>query len=73
MTSAATSLRSASSGGGASRERKDKIPMGSIVFVSKDPFNQKDLVDPVLASGESEESKAGNETDSRRGRRRVDS
>jgi hypothetical protein len=31
--------------------------VGSIVFVSKDPFNQKDLVDPVLASGESDKTK----------------
>lgn len=52
VTSVATSQRSIGSASTATRERKDKIPVGSIVFTCKEPFDpQKDLMDPVLASG----------------------
>jgi hypothetical protein len=46
-----SSIRSIGSNG-QPRERKDKIPVGSIVFNPRDPFTNADLIDPVLANGE---------------------
>ena len=57
-TISASDLESSSSSAATDQRNKDtrkreKLPPGSILFLPKDPFTNGDLIDPVLANGQS--------------------